>query len=336
MKKGLIATLAVLLVIVLAASGFYMARNPEHADLDDAARKQAPGKFIRLSDGYTHYQIDGPDSGRVVVLAHGFSVPYYIWDSTAAHLSRDGYRVIRYDTYGRGFSDRPDIAYNDKLYERQLGELLDSLHVAKADFAGVSFGGYVAGVYTGRHPDRVRSLILVDPVAGKSAPTMHPADYPLVGSYLFQTTAVPTMAEGQTTDFIDPKRFPDWVDRYRTQMQYRGFGRALLSTQVERRGLDTDTLYGRVAKGGFPVLLIWGVKDQTVPFERHTLVQKSIPSAEFEAIDGAAHLPILEQAGKTDSIIETFLPRQQKVLPQTPQRYRSLLLYLCVLCGNTC
>jgi pimeloyl-ACP methyl ester carboxylesterase len=315
MRKGHIASLVVLGLIVLGATGFYMVRNPERATMDDSARNAAPGKFIRLSDGYTHYQIDGPDSGRVVVLAHGFSVPYYIWDSTAAHLSKDGYRVIRYDTYGRGFSDRPDVAYNDRLYERQLGELLDSLHVTKADFAGVSFGGYVTGVYTGRHPDRVRSLILVDPVAGKSAATMHPVDYPVIGSYLFQTTAVPTMAEGQTSDFIDPKRFPDWVDRYRPQMQYRGFGRALLSTQVERRGLDTDTLYGRVARGGFPVLLIWGAKDQTVPFERHTLVQKAIPSAEFQAIEGAAHLPILEQAAHTDSLIESFLRRTEKALP---------------------
>ena len=295
-------------LLLLGAYGFYAVRNPERRTMDDDARKEATGKFIRLRDGVTHYQVDGPDSGRVVVLAHGFSVPYYIWDSTAAHLAAAGYRVIRYDTYGRGWSDRPDVAYDDKLYERQLAELLDSLHVTgKADFGGVSFGGYVTGVYTGRHPDRVRSLILVDPVAGKSAASVGALGYPVVGSYLFQTTSVPKMAEGQASDFIDASRFPAWADRYRSQMRFKGFGRALRSTQMERRGLDTDTLYGRVAKGGFPVLLIWGVKDETVPFERHALVQKAIPAAEFHAIEGAAHLPILEQAARTDSIILSFL-----------------------------
>ena len=300
----------VLALVVLGAATYYALRNPEKRTLDDAARRAAPGKFITLSDGVTHYQVDGPESGRVVVLAHGFSVPYYIWDSTANALAGAGYRVIRYDTYGRGWSDRPNVAYNDKLFERQLDELLDALHVkGKVDFGGVSFGGYVMGVYTGRHPDRVRSLILVDPVAGKTPPTMHPIDYPLLGPYLFQTTAVPGMAAGQASDFIDPTRFPDWAARYRVQQQYRGFGRALRSTQLERRGLDTDTLYGRVAAGKFPVLLVWGVKDQTVPFERNEIVRKAIPGVEFHAIDGAAHLPILEQASKTDSIVLSFLKR---------------------------
>lgn len=310
MKRTLLVVLAFLAILAIGLTGWYFAKNPEHLTLDDAARRDAPGRFLRLSDGVTHYQVDGPDTGRVVVLAHGFSVPYYIWDSTAAHLAAAGYRVVRYDTYGRGWSDRPDVAYDDRLYDRQLGELLDSLHVTgKADFGGVSFGGYVTGVYTGRHPERVRSLILVDPVAGTTPMAMRPIDLPVIGSYIFQTTVVPGMAEGQATDFIDPARFPDWAERYRSQMRFRGFGRALRSTQLERRGLDTDTLYGRVAAGNFPVLLIWGVKDETVPFERSALVRKAIPAAEFHAIEGAAHLPILEQAARTDSIILDFLAR---------------------------
>jgi pimeloyl-ACP methyl ester carboxylesterase len=310
MKKVLLAVAG---VIVLGIAGFYMVRNPENATLDDSARKGAPGRFVHLSDGVTHYKIDGPDSGRVIVLAHGFSVPLYIWDSTAAHLSAAGYRVIRYDAFGRGWSDRPDVPYDDKLYERQLGELLDSLHIAgKVDFGGVSYGGYATGVYTGRHPDRVRSLILIDPVAGTTPATMHPIDLAVIGPYMFQTMAVPKMDEGQASDFIDPARFPDWASRYRVQMKYKGFGRALRSTQLARRGMDTDTLYKRVAAGNFPVLLIWGVKDQTVPFERNALVRKAIPNAEFHAMEGSAHLPILEQAAQTDSIILAFLHRPER------------------------
>ena len=40
-------------------------------------------------------------TGPLVVLVHGLSVPYYIWDSTAASLAAAGHRVIRYDEYGR-------------------------------------------------------------------------------------------------------------------------------------------------------------------------------------------------------------------------------------------
>ena len=57
---------------------------------------------------------------RTVVLVHGFSVPYYIWDSTTTALAAAGYRVVRYDEYGRGLSDRPNVDYTADLYDRQL------------------------------------------------------------------------------------------------------------------------------------------------------------------------------------------------------------------------
>jgi pimeloyl-ACP methyl ester carboxylesterase len=313
MKRSGLLVFIVLLVVVLG--GFYYAKNPEHDRLDDAARKAAPGKFVRLSEGVTHYKLDGPDSGHIVVLVHGFSVPLYIWDSTAIALASAGYRVLRYDEFGRGWSDRPSVDYSADLYDRQLTELLDSLHISnKIDLGGVSMGGWVTGTFAGRHPDRVRSLILVDPVAGARPTSMSFATRvrftPMLGSYVFQTMDVPGMAAGQSGDFLEPNRFPDWQSRYEQQVHFRGFGHALLSTRREQSRVDLDSVYHTVDKAGMPVLLLWGTKDQTVPFERNERVRKAIPRAEFHAIDGAAHLPILEQASRTDSLILAFLGKQ--------------------------
>jgi pimeloyl-ACP methyl ester carboxylesterase len=311
MNRASKTVFGIVVLLVAALSVFYLVRNPERRILNAAARQGAPGKFVALSDGITHYQIDGPDSGRAVVLAHGFSVPLYIWDSTAAALAGAGYRVIRYDAYGRGLSDRPDVAYTDALYDRQVRELLDSLKLPRVDLAGVSAGGYVTSIFAGRHPDRVRSLVLVDPVAGHSGATIRPFDLPVVGSYLWQTLAVPQMAEGQPSDFVDPSKFPDWVDRYRPQMQYKGFGWALLSSRIERRGMSMDTVFQRVASTGVPVMLLWGREDHTVPFAASEGVRKVLPSAEFHAIDGVGHLPILEKAALTDSLFLDFYARHR-------------------------
>src|SRR5690348_16826332 len=112
MKRALAFVGGAIVVACAALFAFYENRNPEKRTLDDAARRTAPGKFVRLSDGMTHYELSGPDSGTTVILVHGFSVPLYIWDSTAAALSSKGYRVLRYDEYGRGWSDRPNATYN--------------------------------------------------------------------------------------------------------------------------------------------------------------------------------------------------------------------------------
>jgi pimeloyl-ACP methyl ester carboxylesterase len=307
--KGWVGAGIGLAVLILGVTGFEMLRNPEHEAIDADARRSAPGKFVRLTDGVTHYDVSGPDSGRAIVLVHGFSVPYYIWDSTAKALAASGHRVIRYDEYGRGWSDRPAIVYNAELYERQLRDLLDSLHVQRVDVAGVSMGGWVTATFVSRHPERVRTLTLVDPVTGTATKPGGLFALPLVGDYLWQTLAVPHMAEGQTADLLRPERFPRWVARYRTQMRFRGFGHALLSTRRNIAGTSMDSVYRAVAATGVPTLLLWGIADRTVPFETNGSVRHAIPSAEFHAIEGAAHLPIIEQAQHTDSLIIAFLAK---------------------------
>src|SRR5580692_600604 len=119
-KIGLITLLSLFFVAVLVAYFVFRSANVELTVLDDTARKSAPGSFVQLSDGITHYELSGPDTGKVIILVHGFSVPYYIWDSNSSRLAQAGFRVLRYDEFGRGFSDRPDIKYNAFLYRRQI------------------------------------------------------------------------------------------------------------------------------------------------------------------------------------------------------------------------
>lgn len=66
------------LAVVLGGAAADRVRNPERLGLDRAARREAPGHFLTLGDGVTHYDGAGPDSGQRVVLVHGFSVPSYI------------------------------------------------------------------------------------------------------------------------------------------------------------------------------------------------------------------------------------------------------------------
>src|SRR6185295_20195570 len=109
--------------------------------LDATTRSVLPGRFAQLTDGFTHYELGGPENGPVVVLAAGFSVPYYIWDPTFNALTAGGFRVLRYDYYGRGYSDRPAIPFTDEMYVRQLDELLKAVNIGgPIGLAGISFG----------------------------------------------------------------------------------------------------------------------------------------------------------------------------------------------------
>ncbi|MRW83197.1 alpha/beta fold hydrolase [Pseudoduganella sp. FT26W] len=300
----------ILLAVLLAgagATGYYYHKNPEHLTLDAAARQQAPGTFVTLSDGVTHYEMAGPADGRVAVLVHGFSVPSYIWDPTFAALRDAGYRVIRYDLFGRGLSDRPDAAYDGAFYDRQLDELLKALKVdGKIDLFGLSFGGYVTAHYASTHPDRIRTLNLVDP--SNSAPQIGwQMATPLLGPYLFQTGAVPGMADNQSSDFLHPEQFPGWADRYRPQMQYHGFGRALYRSRLALSREDFDGIYASIARAGTPVHLVWGKQDPTLAVTQSAHIRKAIPTLEYREIDQAGHLPQMEQTALFNHDMLTYL-----------------------------
>ena len=141
----------------------------------------------------------------MVVLAAGFSVPYYIWDPTFAALTGAGYRVLRYDYYGRGFSDRPDVPFTQDFYIRQLAELLDALHITDPiDLAGLSFGGSVITSFADRYPARVRSLIYFDP-SFRSPGAMPPmASSPFLWNFYTAIFDERWWASQQPSDFPAP------------------------------------------------------------------------------------------------------------------------------------
>jgi pimeloyl-ACP methyl ester carboxylesterase len=101
----------------------------------------------------------------MVVLVHGGTIPLWTWDRQVPVLIAAGYRVLRYDAFGRGYSDRPAVVHDRNLYMSQLRELVDTLGISGPfDLIGTSQGGGTAVTFTATYPQRVRRLVLISPV----------------------------------------------------------------------------------------------------------------------------------------------------------------------------
>jgi len=293
-----------LLVVLVALPP--IVRNAEWRTLDAAARAGTTGAYMQLGEGLVHYEVAGPDAGPPVLLVHGFSVPSYIFDPTFAALVTAGHRVVSFDLYGRGTSDRPRGDYDIARFTRQIDELLTALEVqGPVDLVGLSMGGPIVAAYTVEHPDRVRRLVLLDPMAGTR--DIGVLQWPLVGEYLFRVVVLPGMAAGQLSDFAHPERFPEWADRYREQMRYIGFGRAILSTLRHVITRDPMPTYQAVGAQRRPVLLVWGEQDRTTPYAQNTRVRQALGEHEFLTVADAGHLPHLEHPEVVEPALLAFL-----------------------------
>ena len=252
------AKLFVLALILLVIAWFYL--GEEDTELNAETRAQLGETFVDLPAGTVHYELAGPANGEIVVLVHGFSVPSYIWDPTFAALVKAGFRVLRFDLYGRGHSDRPEVDYTIPFFAGQLEQLVDKLWIdARFNLVGLSMGGPVVTQYSNRNPRRVKRLVLVDPmVFAPSRDDISLVAPALIGEYLARVYLVPRLAAGQSGDFSNGELHPDWEDRFRDQMQYHGFSAAILSTVRNLPDQDTLGEYRELGSKDLPVQVFWG------------------------------------------------------------------------------
>jgi pimeloyl-ACP methyl ester carboxylesterase len=303
-------TLLVVSLILTALVVSYLYAITSKPEIDEAARQAAPGSFISLSNGIVHYHIAGPESARTVVLVHGLATPYIIWDNNFQALVNAGFRVLRYDLYGRGFSDRPAVTYDRNLYDEQLLELLQQLDIESPVFlVGESMGGGVATIFADRHPDLVAKLALIAPVGFpvEESLAIKLAKVPVLGDYLMAVFGDRVILAGVKEAFVDPENLPQFEEKFKVQLQYAGLQQAILSTlrHMDMNGLSET--YQRVGRQQKPVLLLWGDKDQVLPFANSEKVKQAIPHLEFHEIAGAGHNLGYEFSDTVNPLLLDFL-----------------------------
>lgn len=300
----------VVVSIVVGLFSFFFTQNLEKTTLDDAVRASAPGQFMALTDGQTHYLLEGPADGVPVVLIHGVTVPSFIWDETARELAANGFRVLRPDLYGRGFSDRPRLKYTRELFSKQVEELADNVFNGQNyGVVGLSLGGAIAADLAVSQPAKVKSLVLMAPFTVGFNVT--PMQVPLLADYIATGMLIPKLEPGLQNLFADASKMPaDWREQYQFQLSLKGFRRSFISTLVNFSNQDQLDLYGNVGKLDLPVLLVWGTEDNMTPYELYPAVKKLIPQAESLVFEGAGHVVHIEKAAELSPLLIEFLRSQ--------------------------
>ena len=183
--------------------------NYEYVLKDDAFRKTIKtGNFTELTNGFTYYNIDNRFNENTLVFIHGFSVPSYIWDKTYNTAKEKGFKVVKLDLYGRGFSDNPDIDYTDELFANQVIELLQELEIKKATFLGLSNGGRVISKLADLKPNMIEKLVYVSASSFNSHENNVNKSVSKEEVNAFIKNRYPTISSGQLSDFKYPEKYP--------------------------------------------------------------------------------------------------------------------------------
>jgi len=285
---------------------------------------QIQGQQLQMA--YMDVQPAKPN-GKTIVLLHGKNFCGAYWDSTAADLSNNGYRVIIPDQIGFGKSAKPaHFQYSFQQLAQNTKTLLDSLQISKTAILGHSMGGMLATRFALMYPQVTEKLILENPIGLEDWKVKVP----------YQSVDKWYKAELQQTYdkikqyMMDSYYAGKWAPAYDkwAQVQASWISNPDYSQVAWNSALTYDMIFTKPVLYEFeniqmPTLLIIGQRDRTalgkasVPEDiRKTMgnypelgknTAQKIPHATLVPIEGVGHLPHIEAYTKFITPLLKFL-----------------------------
>ncbi len=255
---------------------------------------------VQVNGCRVHYLVEGPASGKPVVLVHGLGGRAEDWRNLAPWLARAGYRVYMPDLPGYGRSEQPaGFSYSVRDEATVVIGFMDALGLSHVNLGGWSMGGWIAQIVASEAPQRITRLMLFDS-AGLSVRPDWDTD-------LF------TPASAQQLDQLDalltphPPPVPGFVARdiLRLSRQHGWVIRRAMIAMLAGRDV-TDQLLPQLR---MPVLLTWGAEDRITPLAEGETMHRLVPQSELEVIAGCGHLAPVQCAGAIGPKLVAFVQR---------------------------
>lgn len=269
-----------------------------------------------------HVRTAGSADEGTVIFVHGFPFDGSIWDLQLEGLP-PGWRGIAPDLrgFGRsplGIGELPSgrsggagVAYPEEVVltmdaaAGDVAELIERYAEGPAVVCGMSMGGYVAFALLRHRPELVRGVILMDTRPGpdddegrenrrRMASTARTS-----GSEPIASAMLGSLISDQTR-----KRYPQVVEKLRAIMEATAPETivAALAGMAARHDFTPE-----LADLSVPALVIVGAEDSITPPAQARAMAEALPQARLEIVEGAAHLPGLENADLVNRLIADFL-----------------------------
>jgi len=255
-------------------------------------------RVIESQQGRVRTRVMVRGSGDPVVFLHGAGG--LMWDPFLDDLAG---RFTVYAPEHPGTGESSGVDQFDGLWDLVLHyyDLFDALGLRAPAVVGHSFGGMVAAELAATNPERVSRLVLIAPIG------LWRDDHPVA-----DWVALP-QEELAARVFADPAgpiaqaalALPEDPDEKANAMLR--MVNAFASTSHFVWPIPDKGLKKRIHRISQPTLIVWGNLDGLAPPIYAQEFARRIPQARVEMVDGAAHVPQLEQRERISRVINDFL-----------------------------
>ena len=250
--------------------------------------------------------LEAGSGDKVVVFVHGTGGRADRWSRNLDALAAAGWHAYAFDLPGHGFASKgAGVACSVPAYRKVLGDFLDAIDASKAYIVGTSLGGHVVASYACDNPSRVAGIALVGSMG-------------LVPIGDEARGRIQAGANNQTRDGVAGKMArvifdASLVTPEMLEEEWRVNNSAGAKESFAALGsyvaadLDKEVVGEKLAAATFPVLLVWGEEDKTVPPTVGQKVHELVPRSRLALLAGAAHTAYYEKADDFNGVLAGFM-----------------------------
>jgi len=281
--------------------------------------------------------LDWGGSGPALVFLAGFINTGHVFDTFAPRFT-NAFHVVTLTRRGLGTSDRPEAGpYDAATLAADVKAVLDSLGIARANFAGWSFGGTEMSFFAAAYPERTERIVYLDsycgPCGGENQirvgrPPIRPP-MPRLTARDTLTAAGMMAYQRRTLGFSYPEAELRAITRYGDdgtatspvpQFVWRALGRGVahpgydhirapvLGIFAERAKVEQEFWWARQMNPAEKLLaqVYVDVSTQNRRTAQEEFV-RALPGARAEVVDGGHHAVFLSHPDQVERLMRAFL-----------------------------
>lgn len=245
-----------------------------------------------------------------VVFVHGFHSDKKSFLGYTKGLA-EKFKPVLIDLSGHGGSSRHKGQHYDMIsLSRDLAKFIETKKISSCHLVGSSMGGGVVFHYYLEHPEKVKSLVLLNPL-GVEPPKK--SDFQLAldkGKNYLLPDDMKDFEEFEKIVVGRPLKINAHFKKYALQkiIATKDFYSEAFKELVSTRPLDKKHYAVHI-----PMLLLGGVKDRVLDFSSYELFKAKIPTARFIKIEDGSHVFVGDAFYKAREEIHHFLKKVAKI-----------------------
>lgn len=251
------------------------------------------------------------DGDNAIVLCHGVAARGDRWRYNIPVFAAAGYHAYAIDNPGHGFATKgPDFPYGVPGFAAFIADFVRSLGHGAVHLIGTSMGGHNVARIACRHPELVKSLVLV---GATGLFELGEETRQAIGGRIGDTSRAGIDAKLKGLIHHDDRLVTEaWRDEeYRVNNSPGAADAFAALAEYFRTRLDEDAVGEELAEraGELPILLVWGTEDLSVPLSVGRKAQAILGGPPLVEMTECAHAPYLEDPETFNRAVLDFLDK---------------------------